>query len=414
MKMFKRNIKKTLEKALLRSPVVLINGARQVGKTTLAKEFLKEKKYNYFTFDDEITYLSAKSNISGFISDIPKPVILDEVQRIPEIFLAIKSDVDKNRLPGRYLLTGSANPLLIPRLGDSLAGRMEVIDLMPLSQGEICDEEEKFIDLIFNKNQAIKFPKKNLSKKNLYEKIIIGGYPSVQGLDSEDRDAWMHNYLSLILKKDIKDLAQIEKISEMPNLLKILASRASNLLNVAEVSRDSKLVMKTLHRYISLLETIFIINLQPAWSTNIGLRFIKSPKVYSIDTGLLSYLLDFNLERALKDNMQMGKSLENFVVSELKKQATWSKVKVQIYHFRTTSGEEVDIVLENRSGDIVGIEIKNSEKITQEDFKGLRYLKEKGKDRFLKGIVLYTGSQALPFGENLYTLPINSLWESLN
>lgn len=410
--MFKRNIKNTLKKALSRSPVVLINGARQVGKTTLAREFLKEKGYNYFTFDDEITYLSAKNNLTSFISDIPKPVILDEVQRIPEIFLAIKSDVDKNRIPGRYLLTGSANPLLIPRMGDSLAGRMEIIDLMPLSQGEISNKEEKFIDLIFKSDKPLKAPKKILSKKNLYEKLLIGGYPTVQHLDDEDREAWMRNYLNLILKKDIKDLAEIEKISEMPNLLRLLSSRVSNLLNVAEVSRDSKLITKTVHRYLALLETIFIIYRQNPWSTNIGLRFTKAPKLYLIDTGLLSYLLDFNLERALKDNTQMGKKLENFVVSELKKQITWSKTIPQIYHFRTTSGEKVDVVLENRSGNIVGIEVKNSERVTQEDFKWLKYLQEKTKNKFLKGIVLYTGSQTLPFGENLYALPINSLWEN--
>ncbi len=410
--MFKRNIKDTLKKALSRSPVVLINGARQVGKTTLAREFLKEKGYNYFTFDDEITYLSAKNNLTSFISDIPKPVILDEVQRIPEIFLAIKSDVDKNRIPGRYLLTGSANPLLIPRLGDSLAGRMEIIDLMPLSQGELLGKKEKFVDSIFNNNESIKEPKQILSKKDLYEKILIGGYPTVQGLDDEDREAWMRNYLNLILKKDIKDLAEIEKISEMPNLLRLLASRISNLLNVAEISRDCKLVTKTTHRYLALLETIFIIYRQNPWYTNIGLRVTKAPKLYLIDTGLLSYLLDFNLERELKDSVQMGKTLENFIVSELKKQATWSKTIPEIYHFRATSGEEVDIVLENRSGQIVGIEIKNSEKIIKDDFKGLKFLQEKTKDKFLKGIVLYTGSQSLPFGENLYTLPINSLWEN--
>ena len=409
--LFKRTIKDTLKKALLRSPVVLLNGARQVGKSTLALEFLEEGKFTYVTFDDEMIYLAAKSDPVAFIANIQKPLILDEVQRVPEIFLAIKMDVDKNRVPGRYLLTGSANPLLIPRLGDSLAGRMEIIDLMPLSQGEILGIEETFIDLLFSATQ-FKSARNKLSKEELYKKIIVGGYPSMQNTDDETAEAWMRSYLNLILQRDIKDLAQIEKLTELPNLLKVLAHRASNLLNVSEVSRDCKLVAQTLHRYIALLETIFLINLQPSWNTNLALRFIKSPKLYLVDSGLLTYLLGINLERALKDPGLMGKVLENFIMSELKKQITWSKTKPQLYHFRTSGGEEVDMVLENRAGQIIGIEIKNSETVEPKDFKGLKYLKEKAQDSFIHGIVFYAGSQAVPFGDKLFALPINSLWEA--
>lgn len=407
--MFKRNVKPLLTKALARSPVVLLNGARQVGKSTLALEFVKENSYQYLTFDDELVYLAAKSDPASFIANLEKPVILDEVQRVPEIFLAIKIDVDKNRLPGRYLLTGSANPLLIPRLGDSLAGRMEIIDLMPLSQGELLGTEEKFVDLVFS-DQKFKSPKHPLSKPDLYKKMITGGYPSIQNTSEENEEAWMRAYLNLILQRDIKDLAQIEKLTEMPNLLRILAHQSAGLLNVAEVSRECKMVGKTLHRYIALLETIFMINLQPSWHTNLALRFIKSPKLYLVDSGLLTYLLDINQQRALSDNVHMGKVIENFVVSELKKQSTWNTVRPQMYHFRTTSGEEVDIVLENRSGQIVGIEVKGSEKITPADVKGLKYLKERAPKHFLKGIILYAGSQYVPFGDGMHALPISSLW----
>ncbi len=410
--MFKRYIKPLLTKALKRSPVVLLNGARQIGKTTLALEFMKENNYTYVTFDDEITYLAAKSNSTDFLSTINKPLIIDEVQRVPEIFLAIKRDVDNNRVAGRYLLTGSANPLLIPRLGDSLAGRMEVINLMPLSQGEIYNHEEQFIDTIFGKKQ-LKSPQKSLTKKALYTRVIMGGYPSVQNLTVEDQEAWMRNYLNLILQRDIKDLAQIEKITELPNLLKILAVRASNLLNVAEVARDSKISAKTVHRYIALLETIFMVNLKQTWSNNATSRITKAPKLYLVDSGLLAYLLDVSLEKLLDDNLHTGKIMENFVMNELQKQSTWSKLHVQMYHFRTSSGEEVDIVLEDRSGNIVGIEIKNSTTVNPSDFKGLRYLREKAKDNFIKGIVLYTGSQYIPFEKDLFALPINALWEDI-
>ena len=333
--MFKRYIKQFLAKALKRSPVVLLNGARQIGKTTLALEFMKEIGYTYLTFDDEITYLAAKSNSTDFISKIDKPVIIDEVQRVPEIFLAIKRDVDNNRKAGRYLLTGSANPLLIPNLGDSLAGRMEIINLMPLSQDEIYSTEEQFIDSIFS-NKQLRSPKTSLTKKALYERILVGGYPLVQGTDEEDRSAWMRNYLNLILQRDIKDLAQIEKITELPNLLKILAARASNLLNVSEVARDIKIPVKTVQRYIALLETIFIINLKQSWNNNLTLRITKAPKLYLVDSGLLAYLLNFSIEKLLYDNTSTGKIMENFIMTELQKQATWSKTEVQLYHFRVS------------------------------------------------------------------------------
>jgi len=407
--MFQRNIKPNLKKALSRSPVVLLNGARQVGKSTLVLELLKEDSFTYITFDDEIVYLSAKNDPTSFISNIEKPVIIDEIQRVPELFLAIKRDVDKNRHAGRYLLTGSANPLLIPRLGDSLAGRMEVIDLMPLSQGEILGIKEDFIDRVFT-SQSIKSPKHPHSKEKLIKKIMIGGYPAVQNVDIETQEAWMRSYLNLILQRDIKDLAQIEKITELPNILKLLAYRSGNLLNVAEIARESKMVNQTLHRYVALLQTIFLIHLQQSWSGNLTTRLIKSPKVYLVDSGLLAYLLGVNVGGILQDPNSLGKITETFVVNELRKQATWSSTYPESYHFRTPGGEEVDIILENRAGNIVGIEVKSSESVDPRDFKGMRYLKEKAGKKFLQGIVLYAGHQVVPFGDDLFAVPIECLW----
>lgn len=408
---FKRNCKPMLQQALKRSPVVLITGARQVGKTTLAKECAEEHEYTYLTLDDETVYLAAKSDPTGFITQLKKPVIIDEIQRVPELFLAIKIDVDKQRVPGAYLLTGSANPLLIPRLGDSLAGRMEIIELMPLSQGELLGITETFIDTTFSTTELFNAPKNIFTKDDLYNSVLTGGYPLVQNKSEEDRIAWMHAYMNLILQRDIKDLAQIEKLTELPNLLRILAARASNLLNVAEVSRESKMVTTTVHRYMALLETIFLITLRQPWHSNIILRYVKAPKLFLVDTGLLSYLLGIDMERAHADSGQMGKVIENFIVTELLKQITWSKTKPSLYHFRTAEGKEVDIILENRAGQLVGIEIKSASKVTQDDFKGLKFLQEKSPNKFLKGIVLYGGTEVVPFGNNLFALPINSLWQ---
>lgn len=407
--MLARHIKKLLQKALKRSPIVLLNGARQVGKSTLAHQVEPEHNFTYLTFDDEVIYAAAKNDPAGFIAQLTKPVIIDEVQRVPEIFLPLKIDVDNNRTPGRYLLTGSANPLLIPRLGDSLAGRMEIIELMPLSQGEIYHHQETFIDNLFL-DQPLVQPKKHIARDELYARIIRGGYPSVQQTDTEDADAWMRSYINLLLQRDIKDLAQIEKITELPNLLNILAHRTSNLLNVAEVARDCKMVTQTVHRYMSLLETIFLITVHQPWHTNLSLRSIKSPKLYMIDTGLLCYLTGLTIERSKQEPVLMGKILENFIVSELKKAGTWSTTKPMFYHFRTTDGKEVDIILENRAGQIIAIEIKGSDTVGVNDFKGIKYLQEKVPDRFIKGIVLYTGSQMVPFGNNLFAIPIPYLW----
>lgn len=408
--MYKRHIFLKLEKALKRSPVVLLNGARQVGKTTLALEFLSQKGYSYQTFDDEILFLTAQENIVGFVNGLQKPVILDEVQRIPEIFRTIKLDVDRNRVPGNYFLTGSANPLLIPTMGDSLAGRMEIIDIMPLSQGEIYGKQDFFIDRVFSK-EPLQSPQVHITKEELYKRILTGGYPLVQHTSEEDFNAWMRSYLSLLLQRDIRDLASVERLTEFPNLLKILASRAAGLMNIAAIAREIKLNAKTVERYLALLQAIFIITPLKPWSANLTLRFVRSEKLYFVDSGLLAYLLGINLQRAMNDSILMGKIMENFIVSELRKQATWNNTEVELYHFRTSDEIEVDIVLEDRAGNIVGIEVKNSQTVTSSDFKGLRYLQEKVGKAFVKGIVLYAGVQTITIDENLQMVPINSLWE---
>jgi len=406
--MYKRNLAVKVEKALKRSPVVLITGARQSGKTTLIKSVGQERGYSYVSFDD-VRYLSAaKSDPIGFIAGLQKPVILDEVQRMPELFLAIKQDVDEHRIPGRYALTGSANPLLIPRLGDSLAGRMEILELFPLSAGEIVGRQETFIEWLFNDDA----PKAviPIAKQDLYRTIITGGYPSVQTLNQEDRDAWFSGYITTILHRDVQELAQITGLTDLPRLLQLLATRVGNVLNVADISRTSGIATSTLHRYLALLQTVFLVNLQQPWSSNLGKRLIKSPKTYLVDTGLLSFLLDLNLEKAMVNPQPMGALVENFVQAELLKQATWNNVRMHQYHLRTQTGVEVDIVLEDASGKLVGIEVKNSQTVSASDFKGLMYLQEEAKSIFHRGIVFYSGSEIVPFGPNLYALPMSALW----
>jgi predicted AAA+ superfamily ATPase len=406
---YKRNIRFNLEKALKRSPVVLLTGARQTGKTTLMKELAQEKKYHYVSFDDMRYLLAAQNDPMGFIADIPKPVILDEIQRAPELFLAIKYDVDNNRIPGRYALTGSANPLLIPRLGDSLAGRMEILTMYPLSQGELLNRFDHFIDSIFQEDSITGIPSITCTQQELFHKILTGGYPLIQHVSWEDKEAWFNNYISAILQKDILELSQIEDATAIPRLLSILAAHAGSLLNVSEISRQSGITTTTLNRYLILLKTVFMIYLQQPWHSNLIRRVIKSPKAYLVDTGLLSWLLAINNEK-IAQIPHKGHLLENFVFNELQKQATWNKTRVQLYHFRTPAGIEVDMVLERPDGKIIGIEVKSNQNITPKDLKGLLYLKEHVKDKWHRGIVLYTGNESIPLGHKITALPISTLW----
>lgn len=403
LKMFKRNLSEKLAKALKRSPVVLLMGPRQSGKTTLMKEICKG--YNYISFDDLRFLNAAKLDPMGFIKNLEKPVILDEVQRVPEIFLTIKQEVDNNRVSGQFALTGSAHPLLIPKLGDSLAGRMEILKLYPLSQGEINGIKENFIDASF-----LDLKISNLNPiKNLYNKILVGGYPTVQDIDQEDRDAWFESYVTTMLERDIKEISQISDIGDLHLLLSLLATRTSNLINISELSRASGIPHTTLSRYLDLLEIIFFISFQPAWSSNLTKRLVKSPKLLLVDSGLLCFLLGTNL--STKNHPILGQILENFVVNELKKQATWNQTRIKMFHFRSTSGTEVDIILEDYAGNLVGIEIKNSATVGPKDFKGLRALKDSVKNKLLKGFVIYTGDQIIPAGDNLFALPIYTLWK---
>lgn len=392
-----------------RSPAVLVVGARQSGKSFLMKTIAKEENIHYATFDNLPTLASAGSDPVGFIRTIPKPVVLDEVQRVPGLFLPMKEDIDQNRIAGRYLLTGSANPLVVPKLGDSLAGRMLLYELYPLSQGEIEGRRETFIETVFSDQQD--FHGVRLDKKELIERIARGGYPEVQGLKNhEERSEWADGYLSLILQKDIRDLAQIEGISQLPNLLLAVAAQVGSLLDYGNLAKDSGIPLTTLRRYFQLLHSLFIIHTLPAWSRNLKKRLVKSPKIFFVDTVILLQLLNLNEDRLVQSPKILGKAVENFVVLELLKQSTWHPQKIRLFQFHTDAHQEVDIILEHESGKVVGIEVKSSETVGIEDFRHLQFMKDAIGEDFLRGIVLYAGHQTLAFGPNLIAVPVSALW----
>ena len=409
--MIPRHITSSILDALADTPVVFLNGARQTGKSYLAK-WLASGPYpaRYITLDEIGALSAAREDPTGFLAGLNGPVILDEVQRVPELFLAIKAEVDRARHPGRFLLTGSADVLLLPGLVESLAGRMEILTLWPLSQGEIEEKKECFIDAVFA--DEFSFPDGTEEDREvLLSRIEAGGYPEMQTRASRSRrEAWFESYVTTILQRDVRDLARIEGLTVMPRLLALLAARATSLVNFAELSRSAGIPQSTLKRYLALLETTFLVQNLPAWSGNLSKRLVKSAKMVLTDSGLMCHLLGIELAKSARPEV-IGAALENFAVMELRKQATWNRRRARLYHFRTQTGREVDIVLEDAAGRVVGIEIKGAATARGDDFKGLRMLAEDLGERFHRGILLYAGRESIPYGERLHALPVQTLWQ---
>ncbi len=409
--MIHRNITGRIKAALSDSPVVLLNGARQSGKSTLAKKIASDiHPARYLTLDDAGVLAAAKHDPAEFIAGLDGHIVIDEVQRAPELFLAIKAEVDRNRKPGRFLLTGSANVMLLPKLSESLAGRMEILTLWPLSQGEIEGVREGFIDVVFGEKLPA-ITKTTENRTQTIKRILLGGYPEVIGRATlQRRKAWFGSYITTILQRDVRDLAHIEGLTILPRVLSLIAARTASLLNFSELSRSIGIPQTTLKRYMSLLEMTFLLQPLLAWSGNLGKRLVKAPKVMLNDTGLVSNLIGL-YEDGLETHQDIiGAVLENFVVMELRKQETWSKMQPQVFHFRTQTGQEVDIALENAAGKVVGIETKASKTVNARDFKGLQTMSECLGPRFHRGIVLYTGNEFIPFGKNMQAMPVSVLW----
>jgi predicted AAA+ superfamily ATPase len=408
--MIERKIKQKLITALSDSPVVLLHGARQTGKSTLVK-YLAENDYpaKYLTCDDPGILSAALNNPMEFLTGYDGSLIIDEVQKVPDIFVAIKNVIDKNRKAGKYILTGSSNVLLLPKVSESLAGRIEILQLFPFSQNEITGSNFNFIDEVFNIEFKPTF--KQPMKNDIVRRVMTGGFPEMLRRNDRSRqNAWFKSYITTILQRDVRDISSIEKLSELPKLLSIFSARAGTLLNFAEFSRSAAIPQTTLKRYTALLEAVFMIYLLPAWSGNLSKRLIKTPKLYISDTGLLTHIIGFEPDKILYDTLSWGRILENFVLIELLKQSSWSQFNLSLYHLRTSSGHEIDFVIERSDGRLVGIEVKASAKISSADFNHLKMFADETGKKFFRGIVIYTGKESIPFGKNMFALPIDILW----
>lgn len=407
--MIRRNLAENVRSALTDTPVVLLNGARQVGKSTLARS-LVDAGYDaeYVTLDDAVALAAAREDPARFLAGFRRPVVIDEIQRAPDLFLAMKGSVDADRRPGRYLLTGSADVMLLPGVADSLAGRIEVLTLWPLSQGEIEGRRESLIDRLFD--AAIVDA---AGAGDAIDRALAGGFPEVLSRDDRARrDAWFGAYVSTIIQRDIRDIANIEGATAIPRLLALLGTRAAATLNVAELSRTLGVPHTTLSRYLTLLELTFLVQMLPAWSANLGKRLVRAPKVLFSDTGLLASISGITPERLARDPNASGPLLENFVAMELRKQAAWSRTAASLFHMRTSRGEEIDLLLEDRAGRVVAIEVKAAHTVGAETFRGLTMLRDELGDGFVRGVVLYGGRTTATFGDRLTALPIDALWSA--
>lgn len=410
--MYRRNIGHSLKAALSDTRVVLLNGARQTGKSTLAQELAEDLGGRYLTLDDDVLLGTARSDPGALVRGSHGLTVIDEVQRAPELFAAIKIEVDRDPRPGRFLLTGSANVFLLPRLSESLAGRMEIVPLLPLSVDEIADHEARFPDRLFS-TERLTIHRRPVDRLAIGERIVKGGFPEAVTRQTADRrSAWFKSYISSLVQRDIRDLANIEGLTDVPRLVALLAARAGSLTNVAELSRTAGIPLTTLRRYVALLEATFILQPLPAWSTNISKRLVRSPKIHLLDSGLTAHLRGESDAADLIRSPSFGPLLETFVLQELRKQLSWSRVSATAHHFRTATGREVDIVLEAPDRRVVGVEIKASGSVNKADFAGLEAFAEASGKKFVRGVIVYLGDHLAPFGDDLWAVPIEELWQA--
>lgn len=408
---YSRHLAPRLREALSDTPAVLVHGPRQSGKTTLARDVGEAAGYRYFSFDDDALLVAAQSDPVGFISGLPEKTILDEVQRAPEIFPSIKAAIDRKRTAGRFLLTGSANVLLVPRLSESLAGRMGLLRLHPLSQCELERVKPAFLEALFTGQ----FPTTTVDRleEELAERIVAGGYPPALALKTAARrTAWYRDYAESEIQRDVRDLARIRSLDALPRLLSLAAGNTATLINVAELSAPFELTRQTINEYVTLLESVFLLDRVPAWHTNRLSRLVKRPKLHIGDTGLACALLGVNAADLLEDRTLLGSMLETFVVQELRRQASALPDPPRLSHYRDRDDFEVDLVIERGASKLAGIEVKAAASVREEDFRGLRKLRSAAGKRFVAGAVLYDGSATIPFGDGLFAVPVRTLWEA--
>jgi uncharacterized protein len=409
-----RRANENVRAALADTRVVVINGARQTGKSTLARLIMEGFSGAELRYLDEAAVRSAAQADPALFVRHDGLLVLDEVQRVPDLLLAIKHAVDVDPRPGRFLLTGSARLLALRDIPDLLPGRSETIELWPLSQGEIDRTTEGFVDAVFEhgaEQMVAQTTQSALHREDYLERALRGGYPeAVRRTDLGRRARFFESYVSDLISRDVRQVAEIERPADMRRLLNLISASVATLSIPAAFANRLRLPASTVKRYLDLLELLYVVRRIPAWSTNLTTRAVATPKLTVVDTGLAGHLAGTTLKRAQHPTAPVGPIMENFVLGELARQLSWANDPVRLYHYRDRDQNEIDAILERASGEVVAVEVKAAETVRSEDFRGIRHLARRLGDQLHAGIVLYAGRQALPFGERLCALPISALW----
>jgi predicted AAA+ superfamily ATPase len=407
--LYPRSVRDLVIEALQDTRIVLVAGARQVGKTTLTREIAAGvHPMQSLSLDDDAVRAAALADPAGFIGGLGGPVLLDEIQRAPDLLLAIKQDVDRNGAPGRFLLTGSTNILASKRIKDALTGRIETIRLWPLSQTEIHGATVNFVDALYAAQIPV-ITGAPVGRDAFAGYLSAGGYPEARLREGRRRDRWFANTLDTALDRDLRDISDAIKVDAMPGLLRQLASQAANPISYRSLGQRLDLHGETVKSYIGLLEQMFLIRRLPAWRPGLGARETHAPKIYLVDTGMLAYLLGADEDRIGRDDQVTGRTVENFVAMEMVKHAEWAAAPVRLYHYQRER-EDVDLVLEWNDGSIAAIEVKSRTTLRSADWKWITKLRDERGKSFRAGVVLHAGEQTTPVSDRIWAAPFSALW----
>lgn len=397
--------------ALADTRIVVIQGARQVGKSTLSSRVIAGHRGVSVTLDDPATRDFATSDPIGFVDQAPDlTLVIDEIQRVPELVIALKSAVDRDQRPGRFLVTGSADLLSLTTMHESLAGRAERIVLRAFAQRERTRHAGSFIDTAFG-GDLLRDHESPMERADYLALACAGGYPeALSRATVRRREDWYLAYIDQIVKRDAADISGLQRLADLPRLLRLIAGRMGSTMVWSSLATDAAIPRRTLDPYVALLQTLYLIDVVPAWSANVTSREVKQPKVFPSDSGIAAALLGVSAAALGPTSALAGPMLECFVIAEILRQLSWTIQRAAVHHYRDSRGNEVDIVLESPDGRVVAIEVKAAATVRGRDAAGLALLRDRLGGRFVAGFVVHTGRAAVAVGDRITALPIDALW----
>jgi predicted AAA+ superfamily ATPase len=409
-----RAVADSILEALRDTPAVVLNGPRQAGKTTLVRSLVYPGRVEVVTLDDQPTRQAARFDPRAFVERQVDTLVIDEAQLEPGLFRAIKASIDRDRRPGRFLLTGSSRLLAAPGMADALVGRVDTIELWPFAERELTGAHNpSFVDAIFD-NPGPLLRTAKLTRADIVERVLRGGFPEAARRPPRRRRDWFESYVRTTIEGVVQELAHLERLAEMPRLLRLCAARTATELNVSSIASDLGIPLRTTSGYLARLETAFLIRLIPAWSTNLSAKVARRPKLFLVDVALAAHLQGATATVLERTGAPLGPLVETLVATELVRQLSWSSTRATLWHFRDRSGVEVDLVLEHPDGRVVGIEVKATSTPRVEDLRGLRFLATRLGDRFTYGCLLTAAPEATPFGPRMAALPLSTLWDPIS